>query len=278
MSSVEEYNIGELFQIPWFTTLLHPKVTEWDLFIIRLKKSAQVSITELQEMWSRKRSLRKSLDTIYNLTRTSNKAHNLTQWRPLTFLSQKLERDVDDINEIFIETDPLYESHSPSLNPVAAMSPAEQSTSQPIADNESAANVKHPEEDERDDEFLDAGSPAKKPRRKRMKKKHQVKCPLKSTPRPVKINKSLVMKILLRRKIILIPNQVRNLLDPAPRPQCHLFLARKQVKETIQPMYSSQPVPAGASSLLPVRNRSSGGSKCQSRARHVNSRSNQRRG
>ena len=53
---------------------------------------------------------------------------------------------------------------------VAAMSPAEQSTSQPIADNESAANVKHPEEDEKDDEFLDAGSPAKKPRRKRMKK------------------------------------------------------------------------------------------------------------
>ena len=40
-------------------------------------------------------------------------------------------------------------------------------------------------------------------------------------------------------------------------------------------MYSSQPVPGGASSLLQVRHRSSGGSKPQSRVRQagVNSRS-----
>ena len=45
---------------------------------------------------------------------------------------------------------------------------------------------------------------------------------------------------------------------------------------TIQPLYSSQPVPDGASSLLKVRHRSSSGSKRQSRVRqaHVNSRSN----
>ena len=29
MSSVEEYNMDELFQIPWFMTLLHPKVIKW---------------------------------------------------------------------------------------------------------------------------------------------------------------------------------------------------------------------------------------------------------
>ena len=39
---------------------------------------------------------------------------------------------------------------------------------------------------------------------------------------------------------------------------CHLFPARKQVKLTIQPVYSSQPVPDGASSLLKVCHRSSG--------------------
>ena len=144
-----------------------------------------------------------------------------------------------------------------------------------IADTE-ATNVKHHEEDENDDEFLNADVQAKKLRRKR-KKKHQGMYPLKPTPRPAKLNKSLMMKILLRRKMILIPNRVRNLLDPAPRPQCHLFPARKQVKPTIQPepLYSSQPVPAGASSLLQVSHRSSSDSYRQSRVRqaNVNSRS-----
>ena len=56
---------------------------------------------------------------------------------------------------------------------------------------------------------------------------------------------------------------------------CHLFPARKQVKPTIQPLYSSQLVPDGASSLLQVRNRSSSGYQRQSRVRQagVNSRS-----
>ena len=276
MSSVEEYNIAKLFQIPWYTTLLHPKVIEWDLFINRLKKSAKVPVEELKEMWSRKRSIRKSLDTIYDLTRSSNTAHNTTLWQPLHSLSQKLERDQDDINDIFIEADSyLDESHSPSPN-LAATSPEEQPRSHPIADTEATnVNVKHHEEDNIDDEFLNADVQAKKPRRKR-KKKHQGICPLKPTPRPAKLNKSLMMKLLLRRKIILIPNRVRNLLDPAPRPQCHLFPARKEVKPTIQPMYISQPGPAGASSLLRIHHRSSSGSNRQSRVRQatVNSRSN----
>ena len=202
----------------------------------------------------------------------------MTQWRPLKSLSQKIERDADDINEIFIEADDSDESHSPSPN-LAATSPEEQPPSQRIADTEATnVNVKHHEEDKNDDEFLNADVQAKKPRRKRKKKKHQGMCPLKPTPRLAKINKSLMMKILLRRKMILIPNQVRNLLDPAPRPQCHLFLARKQVKPTIQPLYSSQPVPAGASSLLQVQHRSSSGSYRQSRVRqaNVNSRSSNR--
>ena len=276
MAPEEEYNMDELFQIPWFTTLLHPKVIEWDLFINRLKKSAKVPVEELKEMWSRKRSIRKSLDTIYDLSRTYNTALNMTQWRPLKSLSQKIERDADDINEIFIEADDSDESHSPSPN-LAATSPEEQPPSQPIADTEATnVNVKHHEEDKNDDEFLNADVQAKKPRRKRKKKKHQGMCPLKPTPRPAKLNKSLMMKILLRRKMILIPNQVRNLLDPAPRPQCHLFPAWKQVKPNIQPAYSSQPVPEGASSLLIFRHRSSGRSNRQSRVRQakVNSVSN----
>ena len=94
MSPEEEYNIDELFQIPWFTILLHPKVIEWDLFINRLKKSAQVPVKELEEMWSRKRTIRKTLDTIYDLTRTSNMAHNTTQWRPLKSLSSRSLRGI----------------------------------------------------------------------------------------------------------------------------------------------------------------------------------------
>ena len=163
MSPVEEYNIDELIQIPWFTSLLHPKVIQWDLFINRLKKSAQVPVKELKEMWSRKRSIRKTLDTIYDLTRTSNTAHNVTLWQPLKSLSQKLERDVDDINEIFIEAN-SDESHSPSPN-LAATFPDKQPPSQPIANTESDAKVKHPDEDI--NKFLDAGSQAKKPRKKR---------------------------------------------------------------------------------------------------------------
>ena len=47
------------------------------------------------------------------------------------------------------------------------------------------------------------------------------------------------------------------------------------MKPTNQPLYSREPVPGGASSLLRVRHRSSGGSNLQSRVRRakVNSRS-----
>ena len=273
MSSVEEYNIDELFK-----TLLHPKVIEWDFLITRLKKSAPVPDVKLKEMWSRHRELDEEIHSIYDRTRTPNMAHNFSQWRPLKSLSRKLMKDIDDIYENFTEADP-DESHSPSLNPVAATSPEEQSLSQAIAiaDTE-ATNVKHHEEDKNEEEFLNADVQAKRPRRKR-KKKHQGMCSLKPTPRPAKLNKSLMMKLLLRRKMILIPNRVRNLLDPAPRPQCHHFPARKLVKPTIQPaVYSSKPVPGGASSLLQVRIRSSGGSIPQSRVRqaNVNSRSSNR--
>ena len=268
MSSVEEYNIDELFK-----TLLHPKVIKWDLLITRLKKSAPVPDVKLKEMWSRYREIDEEIHSIYDLTRTSNMAHNFSQWRPLKSLSRMLMKDIDDIYENFTEAD-SDESHSPSQNH-AAMSPEEQSPFQLIADKESAAKVKHQDEDKNHDEFLHAVSQTKKPRKKR-KKKHQSMCPLKPTPRLAKINKSLMMKILLRRKMILIPNRVRNLLDPAPRPQCHLFPARKEVKPTIQPMYISQPGPAGASSLLRIHHRSSSGSNRQSRVRQaaVNSASN----
>ena len=123
MSSVEEYNIDELFK-----TLLHPKVIKWDLLITRLKKSTPVPDVKLKEMWSRYREIDEEIHSIYNLTRTSNMAHNFSQWRPLKSLSRKLMKDIDDIYENFTEAD-SDESHSPSLNPVAATSPEEQSLS-----------------------------------------------------------------------------------------------------------------------------------------------------
>ena len=261
MSSVEEYNIDELFQ-----TLLHPMVIEWDLFITRLKKSTPFPDSELKEMWSRNQDIRDEIHNVYVLIKpTIVKLSTIAQWCPLKYLSKKLSRDIDEIYENFTEEVDTNEAHSNSTN-LAVTSHEEQSPSQAIADTEAAAKVKHPDED--NSKFLDAGSQAKKPRKKR-KKEHQGMCPLKSTPRPAKINKSLMMKILLRRKMILIPNRVRNLLDPAPRPQCHLFPARKQVRPTIQPVYSSQPVPEGASSLLQVCHRSSSSSKRQSRVRQT---------
>ena len=140
MSPVEEYNIDELIQIPWFTSLLHPKVIQWDLFVNRLKKPTKVTDTELTEMCTRERNIRKSLDTIYDLTRSSNTAHNEAQWRPLKSLYRKILRDVEDIFiENFADSD---ESHSSSPN-LAATSPEEQSPSQPIADTEAATKVKH---------------------------------------------------------------------------------------------------------------------------------------
>ena len=69
--------------------------------------------------------------------------------------------------------------------------------------------------------------------KKRRKKKQPKKDLLTPTPRPIKLNKAFQMKILLRRKIILIPNRVRNLLDPARRPQCHPFPLRGQVKQSL---------------------------------------------
>ena len=91
-------------------------------------------------------------------------AHNEALWRPLKFLYRKLLRDVEDIFiENFADAD-SDKSHSPSPN-LADKSTDEQSPSQPIADTESAAKVKHPDEDI--NEFLDAGSQAKKPRKKR---------------------------------------------------------------------------------------------------------------
>ena len=278
MSSVEEYNIDELFQ-----TLLHPKVIEWDLFITRLKKSTPVPDSELKEMWSRNQDIRDEIHNVYVLIKpTIVKLSTIAQWCPLKYLSKKLSRDIDEIYENFTEEVDTNEAHSNSTN-LAVTSHEEQSPSQAIADTEAAAQVKHPDED--NSKFLDAGSQAKKPRKKRKKmhltdsnrllkqtpsqakkprkkrkKEHQGMCPLKTTPRPAKINKSLTMKVLTRRKMILIPNRVRNLLNPAPQ----------ETVEADYPAYSSKPVPGGASSLLRVRPRTSSGSKHQSRVTQAN--------
>jgi len=248
-------------------------VIEWDLYIIRLKKSAPVPDAELEEMRIRRQALRNVIADIFSLTQSSSTG---VQRRQLTLLNRRVWNDYGDIYDNYTEEADEAHSDSQDLKIADTFQDKQPPT---IADTEAAAKVKHPDDEDKD-EFLDAGSQAKIPRmsRKKRKKRHQA-CSLKPTPRPTKLNKSLAMKILLRRKMILIPNRVRNLLDPAPRPQCHTILARNRVKPTNKPVYSRrQPVLGGASSLLRVRNRSSGCSNLQSRVRQakVNSRSSNR--
>ena len=125
-----------------FTSLLHPKVIKWDIFINKLKEPTEVPDKELKELWKRERNMEKLL-TIYNLTRSSNTAHYETQWQPLKSPKvikkdfRKILRDIDDIFEHFAKT------HSVFLNPVAYKSPDEQSLSQCIIDPKAAAKVKH---------------------------------------------------------------------------------------------------------------------------------------
>ena len=64
----------------WFTSLLHSKVIKGDIFINKLKEPTEVPDKELKEIWTRERNIKKLL-TIYNLTRSSNTAHNETQWQ-----------------------------------------------------------------------------------------------------------------------------------------------------------------------------------------------------
>ena len=264
-------------------------VNKWDPYINNLKKkSLPLHPNELMEVKKAKNDQHSELDYIFCLNKSS----------PIAALTLKLLKKMRYDYNFFLfydEDHGIQPERAEQFTTAIILADLEASKNQHpgednddsedeadlldapyIADTE-ATNVKHHEEDENDDEFLNADVQAKKLRRKR-KKKHQGMYPLKPTPRPAKLNKSLMMKILLRRKMILIPNRVRNLLDPAPRPQCHLFPARKEVKPTIQRLYSSQPVPGGASSLLRIRHRSSGGYQRQSRVRQatVNSRSSNR--
>ena len=278
-------------QAELFSTMMQTIVNEWDPYINSLKKkSLPLHPNELQEVQKAKNEMSRELDDIFCLDKSSSIAalipklgrkllynynffryyerdHGIQHARAEQYTTAIILAELEAIEKSHPEED--NEDSEDEADVLNAPSPA-------IADTEATnVNVKHHEED-KNDEFLNADVQAQRPRRKR-KKKHQGMCPLKPTPRPAKLNKSLMKKILLRRKTILIPNRVRNLLDPAPWPQCHLFPARKQVKPTIQPepLYSSQPVPAGASSLLQVSHRSSSDSYRQSRVRqaNVNSRS-----
>ena len=122
--------------------LKSPKVIKWDIFINKLKEPTEVRDKELKEIWKRERNM-ENLLTIYNLTRSSNTAHNENQWQPLKSPKvikkdfRKILKDIDDIFEHFAKT------HSDFLNPVADKSPDEQSLPQRIIDPEAAAKVKH---------------------------------------------------------------------------------------------------------------------------------------
>merc|ERR1711971_681206 len=85
------------------------------------------------------------------------------------------------------------------------------------------------------------------------------------TPRPTKLNKATTMKILLRRKMM-IPNRVRNLLDPARRPQCHPFPFKGRMKKGLHKCTQQQPVPSINRRQIRRRHLSLQGSYPQSRA------------
>ena len=275
-----------------FREITEIKAIEWDLFIDRLKKSAPVPDAEIEEMRIRRKDLRICIENFYLMIDASSrlKTETRAQRRQLINLSRKLWRDLEDIYENFTEEATEVHSDPNSLDNTEQSPP-------PIIANTEVGRVAAAS--------LDASSlieatlqlptlamaviPLKeggRTKRKRRSRKKATLGPKMKMPSPrimMKIQKMklLMPMIILTRRMKMsrrrrIPNRVRNLLDPAPRPQCHTFLARNRVKPTNKPLYSRrQPVPGGASSLLRVRHRSSGGSKPQSRVRQaeVNSRS-----
>merc|ERR1719320_268654 len=195
---------------------LRRKVSEWDLYIYKLKKSAPVKDADLEDMWNKRLEAKKDIESIQNSLPESSTT--LSKRRPFKLMLRKLWNDYNDIYENYTEEgDSLenwLENHSDSKGlETAQTSPDEQLPSPVIAKAEAIAT---------------------KSKRKR-KKKHQ-KHLLKLTPRPRKLNKATMMKILLRRRMI-IPNRVKNLLDPARRPQCHPF----PLKGRMKPVYTCTP-------------------------------------
>ena len=202
---------------------LQLKVNEWDLFINRLKESAPVSDADLQDMWTRRLDVRKIIESIQkSLPESTTTLSKLRQLKPI---SRKLWSDYNNIYENYTEEDDnvenyfirrqaLVETHSDSQDhdhEIAKTSPVKQPQGPIIANTEAPATKSN------------------RKRKKRQRRRHL----LKLTPRPTKLNKATMMRILLRRKAILIQDRVKSLLDPARRPQCHPFPLRGRVKPSL---------------------------------------------
>lgn len=236
MSPMEEENY-ELLKIQ-----MQLKVNEWDLFIYRLKKSAPVSDANLEEMWTRRLEVRNAIISVQNSIPEST----LSTRRPFKLKLRKILDDYNNIYENFTEQEEAnsLEAHSDSQDLEAAQTSPEEQLPSPIIANTEAIAIES---------------------KKKRKKKHQRDL-LKPTPRPTKLNKATMMKILLRRRRMMIPNQVKNLLDPARRPQCHPFPLKGRMKPGLYTCTPQQTSPVHNRQLPSRRPQSISGSNRQSRA------------
>ena len=202
------------------------KINEWDLYIYRLKKTAPVSDADLEEMWTRRLEVRKVIESVQNSLPEST----LATRRPFKLKFRKLLDDYNDIYENFTEEEEAdsLEDHSDSKDLETAKTSPDEQLPHPVIANKEAIATKS----------------------QKKRKKHQRQYLLKPTPRPTKLTKATMMKILLRRKTVL--NRVRNLLDPARRPQCHPFPVEGRVKSGLHKCTQQQPV-SGINRQLPRR-------------------------
>ena len=157
-------------------------------------------------MWTRRLEVRKVIESVQNSLPEST----LATRRPFKLKFRKLLDDYNDIYENFTEEEEAnsLEDHSDSKDLETAKTSPDEQLPHPVIANKEAIATKSKE---------------------KRKKKHQRHL-LKLTPRQTKLNKATLMKILLRRKMMIIPNRVKSLLDPARRPQCHPFPFEGRVK------------------------------------------------
>ena len=237
MSPTEEENYKLLEIQMWL------KVNDLELFIYRLKKSAPVSDADLEEMWTRRTEVRNAIVSVQNAIPEST----LSTRRPFKLMLRKLLADYNDIYENYTEEgdsiENWLENHSDSKDLDAAQTSPDEQLPSPVTANIEAIATKS----------------------KKKRKKQQRQYLLKPTPRPTKLNKATTMKILLRRKMM-IPNRVRNLLDPARRPQCHPFPFKGRMKKGLHKCTQLQPVPSINSRQIRRRHLSLHGSYRQSTA------------
>ena len=274
-------------QKDYFAEMMQKIVNEWDPYINNLKnKKLPLQPNELSEVQSRRQDLCDDLDWIYCLDKESPiQALMLKLSRKLRydfFFFKHYDEEAHDKTSAFMaERHAQCQTHV-ILAELEAIDDNEDDDDDEDDDEEDAlaydvnaeheaTESKHLEEDfedSNDDEadVLDASSQFKVKAAKKRTKKRKLK-PLKAplSPRPIKLRKAMTKKILLRRKMM-IPNRVRNLLDPARRPQCHPFPLKGRMKSGLYKCTEEQPVPGNNRRLSTRRHVGSQSLYHQSRA------------